>query len=101
MNPALADWHTSESDGNVLEQLGMQTFRLTHRVVVKVLVCCRCGLGSNPSHMQQLTGTEAGTLSGLLSNGTYVLDFRLNGMLCAGITRPECRQFKCMELTKT
>ena len=32
--------------------------------------------------------------------GTYVLDFRLNGTLCAGIMRPECRQFKCMELTK-
>ena len=49
--------------------------------------------------MRQLTGTEAGTLSGLLSYGTYVLDFRLNGTLCAGITRPECRRFKCMELT--
>ena len=49
--------------------------------------------------MRQLTGTEAGTLSGLLSYGTYVLDFRLNGTLCAGIMRPECRLFKCMELT--
>ena len=49
--------------------------------------------------MRQLTGTEAGTLSGLLSYGTYVLDFRLKGTLCAGITRPECRRFKCMELT--
>ena len=49
--------------------------------------------------MRQMTGTEAGTLSGLLSYGTYVLDFRLNGTLCAGITRPECRRFKCMELT--
>ena len=35
--------------------------------------------------MRQLTGTEAGTLSGLLSYGTYVLDFGLNGTLCAGI----------------
>ena len=42
---------------------------------------------------------EAGTLSGLLSYGSYVLDFRLNGTLCAGITRPECPRFKCMELT--
>ena len=49
--------------------------------------------------MRQLTGTEAGTLSGLLSYGTYVLDFRLIGTLCAGITRPECRRFKRMELT--
>ena len=49
--------------------------------------------------MRQLTGTEAGTLPGLLSNGNYVLEFRLNGTLCAGIMRPECRQFKCMELT--
>ena len=48
--------------------------------------------------MRQLTGTEAGTLSNLLSYGTYVLDFRLNGTLWAV---PECRQFKCMELTKT
>ena len=37
--------------------------------------------------------------AGLLSYYTYVLDFRLNGTLCAGITRPECRRFKCMELT--
>ena len=51
--------------------------------------------------LQQLTGTEAGTLSSLLSYGTYVLDFRLNGTLIAGIKKPECRQFKCMELTKT
>ena len=57
--------------------------------------------GLNPSHMRQLTGTEAVTLSGLLSYGTYVIDFRLKGALCAGITRPECRQFQCMELTKT
>ena len=49
--------------------------------------------------MRQMTGTEAGTLSSLLSYGTYVLDFRLKGTLCAGITRPECRRFKCMELT--
>ena len=49
--------------------------------------------------MRQLTGTEAGTLSGLLFYGTYVLDFRLNGTLCAKITRPECRRFKCMERT--
>ena len=55
--------------------------------------------GSNPGHIQQLTGTKAGTLSGLLSYGTYVLDVRLNGTLCAGITRPECCRFKCMELT--
>ena len=55
--------------------------------------------GSNPGHMQQLTGTEAGTLSGLLSYGTYVLDFRLNGTSCAGSTRPECCGLKCMELT--
>ena len=49
--------------------------------------------------MRQLTGTEAGTLSGLMSYGTYALDFRLNGTLCARITRPECCRFKCMELT--
>ena len=55
--------------------------------------------GSNPGHMRQLTGIEAGTLSGLLSYGTYVLDFRLNGTLCAGIMRPECRWSKRMELT--
>ena len=29
--------------------------------------------GLNPGHIQQFTGTEAGTLSGLLSYGTYVL----------------------------
>ena len=47
-----------------------------------------------------LTGTEAGTLSDLMSYGTYVLDFRLNGTLRAGITRPECCRFKRMELTQ-
>ena len=55
--------------------------------------------GLNPGHMRQLTGTEAGTLSGLLSYDTYVLDLRLNGTLCAGIMRPECLLLKCMELT--
>ena len=55
--------------------------------------------GLNTGHMRPLTGTEAGTLSGLLSYGTYVLEFRLNGTFCAGITRPECCQFTCMELT--
>ena len=49
--------------------------------------------------MRQSTCTEAGTLSGLLSYGTYGLDFSLNGTLYAGITRPECHWLKCMELT--
>ena len=36
--------------------------------------------------MRQLTRTEAGTLSGLLSYGTYVFDL-LNRTLCAGIMK--------------
>ena len=37
--------------------------------------------GLNPGYMRQLTATEAGTLSGLLTYGTYLLDLRLKGTL--------------------
>ena len=78
-------------------------FKLTHTLLVKVLVCCPCGPGFEPRpHATIAWYWSCHFVWHIVFTiyVTYVLDFRLNRTLCAGITRPERCQFKCIEVTK-